>query len=186
MDDGEIIELYWRRDRNAISETDTKYGSLCRSISRSVLALASDAEENVNDTYFTLWSIIPPQRPLRFPAFISRVARNLALKKHERMTAAKRSPRVLLSLSELEECVSGRESDLDAAERAELTAIIEDFLRGLPTETRVMFLKRYFYFLSVEETAKQTGVSPTKVTTALYRARKALKKRLMEEGYYDI
>lgn len=32
MDDNDIIELYWKRSEQAISETDIKYGKLCLNI----------------------------------------------------------------------------------------------------------------------------------------------------------
>lgn len=34
MEDREIIDLFWQRDEQAIRETDEKYGSRCRSVSR--------------------------------------------------------------------------------------------------------------------------------------------------------
>ena len=37
MEDESIIELYWQRDSRAISETDEKYGALCRSISGGIV-----------------------------------------------------------------------------------------------------------------------------------------------------
>ena len=37
MEDGEIIELYWRRDERAVSETEEKYGALCTRIARNIL-----------------------------------------------------------------------------------------------------------------------------------------------------
>ena len=60
-----------------------------------------DSEECVNDTWLGLWNAIPPQRPSRFSAFVGRVARNLALKRFDYLTAAKRSPEAVCSLEEL-------------------------------------------------------------------------------------
>ena len=37
MEDDKIIALYWARKEEAISETDRKYGSYCRSISFRIL-----------------------------------------------------------------------------------------------------------------------------------------------------
>ena len=51
MEDGQIIELFWQRNEQAISETDQKYGAYCRQISKNILVNDSDSEENVNDTY---------------------------------------------------------------------------------------------------------------------------------------
>ena len=51
MLDSQIVELYWQRDEEAISQTDMKYGRLCRGISNNILRDLSDSEECVNDTY---------------------------------------------------------------------------------------------------------------------------------------
>ena len=37
MDDESIIALYWQRDQRAITETDTKYGALCRTVASGIL-----------------------------------------------------------------------------------------------------------------------------------------------------
>lgn len=43
MDDERIVELYWKRNENAISETATKYGSYLNSISYNILFNNEDA-----------------------------------------------------------------------------------------------------------------------------------------------
>ena len=47
MEDDRIIALYWERKEEAISETDRKYGSYCRSISFRILNDKEDSEEFV-------------------------------------------------------------------------------------------------------------------------------------------
>ena len=83
MDDKQILDLYWERSEAAISETSKKYGKYCRYIAFNILHNDEDSEECVNDTYFAVWNAIPNERPNRFSAFISRITRNLALKKYE-------------------------------------------------------------------------------------------------------
>ena len=48
MEDHAIIDLYWAREERALEETETKYGSYCRSIARNILASPEDTEECVN------------------------------------------------------------------------------------------------------------------------------------------
>ena len=81
MDDNQIIALYWQRNEQAISETETKYGSYCRSIVYGILQNGADTEECINDTWLRAWDAIPPQKPARLSAFLGRIARNLALMK---------------------------------------------------------------------------------------------------------
>ena len=39
MDDAKIVDLYWSRSEQAISETETKYGRYCRTISYTISSL---------------------------------------------------------------------------------------------------------------------------------------------------
>lgn len=102
MEDQDIIALYWAREEDAIRETAAKYGGLCRSIVGRILASPEDGEECLNDTWLGLWNAIPPQRPRRLAAFAGRVARNLALKRYDYVTARRRSPEAVRSLEELD------------------------------------------------------------------------------------
>ena len=47
MEDSFIVDLYWRRDEQAIAETERKYGGACESLARRFLPAAEDAEEIV-------------------------------------------------------------------------------------------------------------------------------------------
>lgn len=51
MEDAQIIELFFARSEDAISELDKKYGKLCHKLADNILASAQDAEECVNDAY---------------------------------------------------------------------------------------------------------------------------------------
>ena len=57
MNDMEIIEMYFRRDENAIRQTEIKYGLFCRSLAYNILQIHEDAEECVNDTYLKAWPV---------------------------------------------------------------------------------------------------------------------------------
>ena len=39
MNDMEIIEMYFRRDENAIRQTEIKYGVFCRSLAYNILQI---------------------------------------------------------------------------------------------------------------------------------------------------
>lgn len=51
MEDSRIVDLYWRRSGDAVTETSAKYGNYCYAIAHNLLANAQDAEECVNDTW---------------------------------------------------------------------------------------------------------------------------------------
>lgn len=182
MDDWKIIELYWERKEEAIKETSLKYGGLCTHIAGNILASYEDREECMNDTYFAVWNAIPEERPDIFSAFIGRITRNLALKRYEYLSAAKRNPAAVTSLGELEECISGTESVESEIEKRHIENTINKFLWRQSEEKRTVFIRRYWYFDSIESICKYTGFTQSKVKSMLYEMRKKLKKYLESEG----
>ncbi len=56
MEDAAIVDLYWQRSDQAISETDRKYGRYCHRIAMNICTDNEDAEECVNDTWFRAWN----------------------------------------------------------------------------------------------------------------------------------
>ena len=181
MDDAGIIELYIARSQDAIAETDRKYGKLCRYIAMNILHNNEDSEECVNDTYFGVWNAIPPQKPSKLSAFVSKIARNLALKKYEYITAAKRNPEATSSLSELQECVSGRQDVENELENKRIEKAISDFLWRQSPEKRTVFIRRYWYFDSIDSIAGRCGFTRSKVTSMLHHTRQKLKEYLESE-----
>ena len=182
MDDEKIIDLYFARNETAIQETSSKYGKLCFFVANNILANHEDSEECVNDTYLGVWNAIPPHRPSRFRVFISRITRNLALKKFEYCSAAKRNPNALCSLNELSDCVSGKDYIEDELENKRIEQVISEFLSQQSQDRRTVFLWRYWYFESIESICRRTGYSQSKVTSMLFRTRKNLCTYLESEG----
>ena len=90
MPDGEIIELYWKREEAAISETDKKYGKYLYRIAYNIVHDELDCEECLNDTYLGTWNRIPPARPNVFQIFLSKIMRNIAVDRFRKNTAKKR------------------------------------------------------------------------------------------------
>lgn len=182
MDDVDIIALYFARSEDAIAETDLKYGKLCRYIALNILSSIEDSEECVNDAYFGVWNAIPPQRPSIFSAFISKITRNLALKKYDYVSAAKRNPEVLSSLSELGECVPASDNVERISDEMALVESINRFLYNQPENKRNVFVRRYWYLSSIKDIAKQCGSSESRIKSMLFRMRMDLKQHLSSEG----
>lgn len=182
MEDRAIIELFWQRDERAIGETDRKYGRLCLQVAANLLDSREDCEECVNDTYMGLWKSIPDQRPNCFSAFVTKITRNLALKKYEYNTAAKRNAQGVAAFEELECCVSGGEYVENAIENRHIEGAINGYLATLSREKRTVFLGRYWYFEPIETISARTGFSQSKVKAMLYRMRKELRGYLEQEG----
>lgn len=79
MDDKQIINLFFRRDEDAIKVVDEKYGSKLNALAANILQSREDGLECVNDTYMKAWNSIPPARPEYLFAFLAASARNIAI-----------------------------------------------------------------------------------------------------------
>ena len=79
MEDDHIIDLYWARSEDAITETSEKYGKYCYAIAYHILSNAEDAEESVNDTYLDAWHNMPPHRPSILSAFLGKITRRISI-----------------------------------------------------------------------------------------------------------
>ena len=182
MEDSGIIELYWQRSQEAITQTDIKYGRLCHRVSYNILANHEDSEECVSDTYLTVWNSLPPQRPSFLQAFVAAIARNISLKRLRDKCAQKRGGGELdLVLGELRDCLVSERSPEREYEQKELTQAIDEFLYSLSADSRYIFLCRYWLLLPVMEIARRLKCSKSKVTTSLYRTRQRLRQYLEKE-----
>ena len=182
MKDNEIIALYWSRDERAISETDIKYGRFCRTIAVNILTVREDAEECVNDTYHKAWTVIPPQRPEQFRAWLGRVVRNISLNLWNRNHADKRNKGMETMLSELEDCVPSSVSVDNEIDDIELGHLISKWLRSIPDEERMFFIIRYWNGVPLKDIAARHGISADKLAQKMLRLRKSLRTELEKEG----
>lgn len=181
MEDSKILELYWRRDQRAIAETRVSYESPLLTLAHRILSSREDAEENVSDTFLRAWQTIPPERPRCFYAFLRRICRNLAFDRLDWRQAEKRNPELIALTAEMEQCIPDpRQGEIP--DRLSLKEVLEDFLRQLPRESRVIFLRRYLYGDSIGEIAQRYAVSESKVKMQLQRTREKLRRFLEQEG----
>ena len=183
MNDSKIIDLYFARDEQAISETQSKYDAYLRKVSANIISVSEDISECVNDTHLGAWNAIPPTRPNVFRIFLARITRNLSLKKLRAMYAEKRGGgESELTLDELESVISdGRRID-EGLEAEELSKLIEEFLSRRSEDDRRVFLCRYWYFDSIKDIAKRFDYTESKVKMNLKRTRDDLKSYLEEQG----
>lgn len=176
MQDSQIINALCERDESVLSEISEKFGKLCMQVAYNVLDNREEAEECVNDTYLNVWDSIPPARPDNLRAFICKITRNISLNRLKYNTAQKRSPGSLISLSDLDEKIGA------APDYEELGDILDRFLRTEKPESRIIFMRRYWFMDSIEEIAMMYNYSESKVKSLLYRTRGRLEKFLKKEG----
>lgn len=183
MEDAQIIELFFARSEDAISELDKKYGKLCHKLADNILASAQDAEECVNDAYLSTWNAIPPQRPESLPAFVGTLVRRCSITRYRANTAMKRNSHYDMCMEELETFLASPQQAMEEHYAArELAAAIERFLDTQSKENRVLFMRRYWYADSFAEIGKLLGITEGNARLRLTRMRKQLKTYLTEQG----
>ena len=182
LKDHEIVELFFERSEQAITELILKYGAAIRNVASNILRNPQDMEECQSDTYLQVWNRIPPTRPSHLGAYVCQIARNVCLKRYHANTAVKRNSSYDVALEEMEHCLSGGKSVEEELEAKELARVIEAFLDTLSEENRVVFMRRYWFADSYSDIAKLTKLAEKTVSVRLVRLRRQLKEYLAERG----
>lgn len=183
MEDIMMTELLYNRDEKGLAELKAKYGRLLMKIACGILKSPEDAEECVNDALYDIWNSIPPAKPEKLLPYVCRITRRKAI---DRLRYNKAAVRNADLLSELDECIPSPGCDIqDAAEKAELTAALNNWVKTLPDKQQRLFVYRYFAMYSVKDAAKSAGMSVTAATTALMRLKASLKEYLIKGGFFN-
>lgn len=186
LSDEKIIELYWNRNEDAIKETDKKYGGYLYTVAYNILSDRLDCEECLNDTYLGTWHRIPPTKPNVFQLFLSKITRNIAVDKFRNKSATKRiSSGMLVSLSELDECISYPNDAIAELALAEMVNILNSYLRQLSSRQEFIFICRYYYADTVANIAKMLDLGESTVYRELADIRNGLKAKMKEGGWYN-
>lgn len=184
MQDDMIVALYWQRDESAILKTEQKYGRYLSKIAYNILSNIEDSKESVNDTYLKAWDSMPPHKPHILATYLGKITRQLSIDIFRTRNRAKRqTSQYILSLSELEDCVSGGDTTQQHIDLHLLSEAINAYLYTLSTEARNTFVGRYYFMDSIKEVAAYYGMSESKVKSMLFRTRQGLKAYLEQEGF---
>jgi len=177
MEDSKIVDLYWARDEAAIRESDRKYGKMLHALSYSLLSSREDAEECVSDTYLDAWHAIPPARPVRLGAFLSKITRRISVDRWRRLHREKRGG-IHTVIEELTDCIADPGSPPAEYENARLAEALNRFLAMQSKEKRAIFIRRYFCSQSIGEIAATYSMTESNVKVTLHRMRAQLRAEL--------
>ena len=181
MDDKRIVELYFARDEQALTETRQKYNRYLYRVALGILQNPQDAEECVGDTYLRAWNAIPPHRPSRLSVFLGKITRRLALDRYAALTADKRGGGTQAAI--LEEWRDALpDTDGDPTDDLAVRDALSRFLRQLPAEKRRTFIRRYWYGDTIAAIATDSHATESAIKMTLSRIRGELKTFLEKEG----
>ena len=85
-------------------------------------------------------------------------------------------------MDELADCISSDENVEDICDAKELGEIISRFLRTQKQRDRIVFIRRYWYYDSVQEISEKYLLSESSVKQILFRMREKLRKFLEKES----
>lgn len=183
MNDIAMTELLYNRDEKGLAALKSKHYKLMMKIALGILNSPEDAEECVNDALLAVWESIPPEKPEKLLPYVCKITRRKAVDRLRYNSAEARDPKLL---AELDECIpAGSASIEETAEKAELAAAINEWVKTLPQKHQKLFVYRYFSMYSIKEAAKAAGMSVTAATTALSRMRATLKDCLIKGGFFN-
>lgn len=184
MEDAAIVELYLCRNEAAIEHSARKYGSRLRGIGLRMLEDHGAAEECENETYLRAWNLIPPNEPRNYLfAFLGKIMRHLCIDECRR-DSRRKHPELYIELTEeLAACTPSGARTEERLEAEELVESVNRFLAGCTEDQRRVFVRRYWFFDSIQQIARRFGFSQGKVKSMLFRLREELRQQLREEGY---
>lgn len=184
LEDSQIVDLYWRRDEQAIYETDRKYGKYLYTVAYNIVNDNLDSEECLNDTYLSSWNKMPPNKPYVLGAFLSKITRNIAVDKLRKNNASKRVPsECMVSLSELEDCLSDDMCQNEDDTVTEIARILNDWISTLSRRSEIIFVCRYYYSDPISNIAEMLNVSENTIFREISQMKKDLKVAIEREGY---
>ena len=184
LEDFEIVELFFKRNEDAIKKTSEKFGKRLFSVAFGITKNFETAEECENDTYLEAWNRIPPHEPKSYLyAFLARITRNLSLNRCREKETLKRKAFICELSAEMEECIPSPDDMNCRLDDIAFGEAISAFLRNLEIEKRNIFIRRYWFLDSVSEISKRFSLSESNVKTTLFRLRKNLREYLEKEGF---
>lgn len=183
MSDEDIIELYFKRDENAISETDRKYRNYLYTIAYNILSNNEDSEECLNDTYLKTWRAIPPAMPRILRAFLAKITRNVAVDRYDEAKRQKRVPAELCdSLSDFEGFLPSNEAIDVEMESEKIGTIINEYLSALSDRELYIFMSRYYFAVPIANIAEKIGMSVSSINKSISKMKTELRERLAKGG----
>ena len=118
-------------------------------------------------------------------AYLAKLTRRISIDCFRYRTREKRlASEYAVSLSELDDCISGGNTTEELVNVKLLADTIGIFLRLQSEEARTAFLGRYYFLDSVKEVAAYCGMTESKCKSLLHRTRLGLKAYLEQEGFF--
>ena len=182
--DNKIVEMYWKRDEQAIIYTEQKYGKYLLAVAFNILGQIQDCQECVNDVYLSAWNAIPPTRPTFLKCFLTVLLRRNAINRYHRNTRKKEIPsRLTVSLEELDDAFCSSKSIEENLDDKMLGEALSKFVMQLPERQKYIFMSRYYIAQPIHKIANELSISKSTVNKEISAIKQSLIHFLEKEGY---
>ncbi|RIL10872.1 MAG: RNA polymerase subunit sigma [Proteobacteria bacterium] len=185
--DSELVEKLRLGDQPAFEELLSRYTQKVHNLCIRITRNAQDAEEVMQDVFVAIYRKIDRfEGKSAFSSWLYRITVNTAF-----MKLRKRRQNNTLSLDELgptiRDNIAGERSDMRdvnfISSRHQLREELENAIKKLPEEYRIIFILRDIDGLSNQEVGEIVHLSVPAVKSRLHRSRLMLRKRL--QRFYD-
>jgi RNA polymerase sigma-70 factor (ECF subfamily) len=186
-DDAALARRIAAGDRAAFERLMRLHNRRLFRLARATLRDDAEAEDALQEAYLAAHRAMGGFRgEASLSTWLSRLVRNECLGRLRRQARRHNVVPMVALDAELErevEMIDAKETDAPdrALVRAEMRALLERTLDGLPEVFRAVFVLRAVEELSVEETAQVLGIPEATVRTRHFRARSLLREALAQE-----
>ena len=177
MTDDRILALMLSDDEEGLTAAMSRYSGLVRSVAAGMLSSQEDVEEVTSDTFYKVWNtrteIDTEKGSLK--NYICMVARSCTINKLRTLNITEALPD--------DERDLGIEVDFSSEYAARHNReVIAKCIRELPSPDREIFIYRFYYSMTVAETASRTGLTVKRVETVIGRTKRRLREALEKGG----
>jgi RNA polymerase sigma factor (sigma-70 family) len=174
--DRELLEQFvTRRDEEAFAALVGRHGPMVLGVCRRLLAHSQDAEDAFQATFLILARKAASVRDGQaLAAWLHEVARHVAGRARAAAVRRRSRERQVREMTQT--------NPIDAVAQAELRAVLDEELAGLPAKYRVPLVLCDLEGRTHEAAAQEIGCPPGSVSWRLSRARALLRERLVRRG----
>ena len=180
-----IASLIKSKNSEGLEELSVKHKKRCVSLASRICG-RENGEEVFYEALNVLFQNGDSITSENLLPYLLKTVRNLSLKKREYLLAKKRGGNETTISLEEELFPSGEKVVCDTPENLteakEIAEYINRFLKTLSKDTRMIFVCRCYFGMTVSQTAKHLKIGESKVKTSLSRTRKELKNHLERNG----
>jgi RNA polymerase sigma-70 factor (ECF subfamily) len=175
--DEDLVRRTLEGNTRAFAALVERYRDAAYGIGLHVLGDPHEAAEVAQDAFVRAWQALGQLRePAKFPAWLCRIAGNLARRRLSVREGAARAA----SLEKVAEMKAPSNSPSDSAEQSEILRLLGALMETLPDNQRLAFTLFYVDGYSYSDLGRMLDLPEGTVKTHLHRARAQLKRGFVE------